>query len=251
MSFILAQWAIETGYGGWDWSTAHNPGNVGSYDGQPVNVFPSLQVGVNAYVQTIKLGYYNAVRAATTPHAQGTALGYSPWASAHYALPGGAPGSEINWVIDNYNLTQYDWAAPTPAPTPPTPPIPVYQGDDMIAGDPQSKTGSWALGSDGGVFTADGAQFYGSMAGNRFNWTAIGALAGIAPWWDGSGWGYKIAVHTNQPGQFAYYRFPSNGSLKSSVTVEAASDHVLAKAAASDLQAWDSSTAGLVEETVA
>ena len=49
-SVVLAQWADETAYGGYDWSVAHNPGNVGSYDGEPVATFPTLQAGVDAYI---------------------------------------------------------------------------------------------------------------------------------------------------------------------------------------------------------
>jgi len=125
-SVILSQWAIETGYGGADWQPPfNNPGNVGSFDGQPVNRFPSLTQGVAAYVQTIKLGYYNAVRAATTWDAQCVALGNSPWASAHYRLPGGSNGSELIYVVEHYNLTQYDGAAPQPQPQPTPQPTPT------------------------------------------------------------------------------------------------------------------------------
>lgn len=105
VSVILAQWADETGYGGPDWSPNNNPGNVGSYDGKPVATFPTLQAGVDAYVQTMNLDYYTAVREATTADAQATALGESPWASGHYGKP---PGSDLIAIIDNYDLTQYD-----------------------------------------------------------------------------------------------------------------------------------------------
>ena len=107
----------------------------------------------------------------------------------------------------------------------------------MICDDPDTKTGSWSLGPDGGIFTADGAQFFGSMAGNRWNWTAVGALAGICPWWDGAGWGYKVALHTNQPGQFAYYRFPTNGSMRA-VGAALPSDHPAAVEAAKAVGTW-------------
>lgn len=126
-------------------------------------------------------------------------------------------------------------------------PSPSTQGENMIAYDPGSKSGSWALGPDGGIFTADGSAFLGSMAGNRFNWQAVGTLDGIAPWWDGSGWGYKVALHTNQPGQFTYYRFSSNGSAKSALGVEQVTDHADAIAAAQDTTRWSPNTAGTVE----
>lgn len=113
VSVILAQWADETGYGGPDWSPNNNPGNVGSYDGQPVAKFPSLQAGVNAYIQTMRLDYYAAVRAATTATAQATALGQSPWASGHYGNP---PGADLIAILNTYNLTQYDALPPIPVP---------------------------------------------------------------------------------------------------------------------------------------
>jgi hypothetical protein len=127
-SVILSQWAIETGYGGPDWSPNNNPGNVGSFDGQPVNKFPTLAQGVAAYIQTIRLNYYTPVRLATGWQAQCIALGNSPWASAHYRLPGGANGSELVYVVEHYNLTQYDSiqpAPPAPAPSPQPAPAPA------------------------------------------------------------------------------------------------------------------------------
>lgn len=115
----------------------------------------------------------------------------------------------------------------------------------MLANDPQTRSGSWALGPDGGIFTADGSPFLGSMAGNRWNWTAVGTLHGIAPWWDGTEWGVKVSVHTNQPGQFAYYRLPRNGSAKLAGAV-VHSDHPAAIKAAVDTTKWDPA-AGTVE----
>jgi len=88
----------------------------------------------------------------------------------------------------------------------------------MLCNDPGNLTGSWALNTDGGVDTADGALFLGSLAGNRWGWQSIGTLWGIVPWWDGAGWGYKIAIRLTaglapDGGNFDYYRFPSNASL--------------------------------------
>lgn len=120
----------------------------------------------------------------------------------------------------------------------------------MLAYDPGSKSGSWTLGPDGGIFTADGSLFLGSLAGNRFNWSAVGTLWGIAPWWDGTGWGYKIVVRTSAGG-YAYYRFPSSGSLRSVADVTIVTDHADAHEAAADTSNWDPSTAGLQEATPA
>ena len=132
VSVILSQWAIETGYGGADWSPNNNPGNVGSFDGQPVNKFPTLVQGVAAYIQTMNLPYYDAVRTALTWETQSVALGNSPWASAHYRLPGGGNGSELIYVIEHYNLTQYDGTVPTPQPPSPQPTSKEYEIMDSV-----------------------------------------------------------------------------------------------------------------------
>lgn len=173
ISVILAQWAIETAYGGYDWSVEHNPGNVGSFDGQPLNMMPSLAVGVQAYEQCMMQGYYNGVRQGPNAwYAESLALGQSPWASAHYALPGSYPGSELLWVINNYNLTQYDAGGPTPAPSP-TPPAPIlfrkplsgHYGNlnqPAIAVCPAG-TGYHIVAADGGTFDY-GCPHLGSLA---------------------------------------------------------------------------------------
>jgi hypothetical protein len=115
-------------------------------------------------------------------------------------------------------------------------PTPSTGGKNMLADDQGSKSGSWALGPDGGIFTADGSPFLGSLAGNRFNWQAVGQLDGICAWWDGTAWGYKISVRSG-PGQYAYYRFPRNGSL-TGVGVAVPSEHPAAVSAASNTTAW-------------
>lgn len=126
VSVVLAQWAEETGYGGVDWSVHHNPGNVGSFDGQPVNSFPTLQAGVDAYVQTIMLSYYVAVREAKGYIDQCHALGESPWASAHYESSGPPMGEDLIKIIVANGLTKYDVV--------PAPPIPKVDGQRVIAG---------------------------------------------------------------------------------------------------------------------
>jgi lysozyme len=100
------------------------------------------------------------------------------------------------------------------------PPLPAYQGGNMICTDPATG-GSWALAPDGGIDTSDGAPILGSLAGNRWNWQAVGTLDGVTSWKDPSGqWGYKIAVRLNSGtapdgGVFDYYRFPRDATLKS------------------------------------
>jgi hypothetical protein len=103
-------------------------------------------------------------------------------------------------------------------PAPPKPPAPAQLGENMLCHDPGNPGGSWALAPDGGVDGDGPAPFLGSMAGNRWNWQGIGPLAGICPWWDGVGWGFKVALsvapgHGEGGGAFSYYRFPSDGSL--------------------------------------
>lgn len=130
-------------------------------------------------------------------------------------------------------------------------PAPAIQGVNMLAYDPNSKSGSWDLGPDGGIFTADGSQFYGSMAGNRWNWQAVGVLDGIAPWWDGAGWGYKVAVRPPGGGVPAYYRFPSSGTLRSvGAHISLVTNHPAALAAAVDETKWDPA-AGTTEPVAA
>ena len=114
-SVILAQWANETAYGGPDWSPNNNPGNVGSYDGQPVATFPTLEIGVDAYIHTMMLDYYVGVRQAVGWMSQAQALGRSPWASSHYTSGGRPPGSELVAIIIDNDLVQYDTTPKGPA----------------------------------------------------------------------------------------------------------------------------------------
>jgi hypothetical protein len=102
-------------------------------------------------------------------------------------------------------------------------PVPSKEAGNMLCTDPNTK-GSWALAPDGGVDTADGSLEFGSMAGNRWNWQAVGSLNGITPCYFPSmpshngGWGYKVCVllksgKAADGGVFDYYRFPPDGSL--------------------------------------
>ena len=212
-SVLLAQTAIETGYGGPDWSVSKNPANVGSFDGQPVNSFASLQAGTNAWIQTLELGYYNAVRSAVGYVNQSVALGNSPWASAHYRLPGGANGSELIYVIEHYNLTQYDGAAPQPTPVP-VPPAPTYsQESNMLTKDPKSG-GYWGVRPNGNVYTFDGAPYIGPLAKYTAQWgigTPQNPIVGIAA--DGVG-GFALLAD-NGGAQPNIYNIPASGQYAS------------------------------------
>lgn len=200
-SVILAQWAIETAYGGPDWSPRNNPGNVGdTQEGGQVD-YPTLAAGVAAYVRTMELGYYDAVRAATTWQAQALALGESPWASAHYASAGGGPGSALVWVIETYDLTQYDAPAPAPAP----------QEHDMALQMTDPESGKvMASDADGDLYVDEGGipDLVVTTLGEHPTWAAgevesagKNPCVGLVPWKDPSGrWGY------------AYITQPSSGS---------------------------------------
>src|SRR5205807_1049346 len=89
---------------------------------------------------------------------------------------------------------------------------------------------------------SESSSFPGSQTASPHSaiWQQVGTLGGIAPWWDGAGWGYKIAVHTTSPGQFTYYRFPSNGSAKAvGAHVSTVTDHPAALEAARDESKWE------------
>ena len=82
----------------------------------PVNAFPTLEIGTQAWIQCYRDGYYTAVLNAVGYKAQCYALGESPWASGHYNASGGPPGTDLIKTIGYNNLTVYDGAPPTPPP---------------------------------------------------------------------------------------------------------------------------------------
>lgn len=127
-SVILAQWALETGWGSSEaWIHGHNPAGI-SGGGHPL-AYPGVQAGMDAYVETIRLSYYDAVREARAKgaEAQARALGASPWDAGHY---GGAdaPGSVLVTIMQEQHLEQQldGVEAPTTAPAvPPKSPVPT------------------------------------------------------------------------------------------------------------------------------
>lgn len=155
-SVILAQWADETGYR-WP-APGNNPGNVGNtVHGGQVN-FSSVAAGVDAYIQTMNLPYYAAVRAAPNWVDQCYALGRSPWAAGHYNADGGPPGEDLVKIVLNNDLaTHYDSAAPIPNPTP------ARKEDEMLILETPTKT--YLLIGSGKVYipdTADGSALNGA-----------------------------------------------------------------------------------------
>jgi hypothetical protein len=120
VSVIMAQWADENGY---HWPPpGNNPGNVGNPDHGGQTNYATITAGVNAYIHTMNLGYYTAVRNAVGYVDQSHALGQSPWAAAHYEGAGPPPGQDLIKIIEQNDLTQYD-DAPAPIPVPPLPDI--------------------------------------------------------------------------------------------------------------------------------
>ena len=180
VSVILSQWAIETGYGGQDWlPPRNNPGNVGNFSAGGQLNYPTLAAGVQGYIQCMMQGYYTGVRNAVGWYAQSLALGQSPWAGGRYELPGSFPGSELIWVIQNYNLTQYDAGGPTPPPPAPAPsPIRVIKPTSgkygminapVVAVLPTPNgQGYHLIAADGGTFDYN-APFIGSLGSLKLN----------------------------------------------------------------------------------
>jgi hypothetical protein len=200
VSVIMAQWADENGY---HWPPpGNNPGNVGNTEHGGMVNYATITEGVDAYIHTMNLGYYTAVRNAVGYVDQSHALGESPWAAAHYEGAGPPPGQDLIKIIETNNLTQYDGATP-PAPTP-SPPQP--QGEPMIAPTP-SGNGYWLCSAQGAIITRGDAQYLG---GPNTSQTATG--------WDGPPnlpAGQTIVSLAAHPTQQGYWAESSGGLIYS------------------------------------
>ncbi len=187
VSVVLAQWADEQGF---QWPAMYNnPGNVGDpvSDGQVG--YPTVEAGVQASIDTMLLGYYAGVRAAVGWLAQCYALGQSPWAGGHYDAAGGPPGTDLVTIINDYNLTQYDGAAPPAPPKPPAPPAPIVVAGKQLTGKvgnlnapivasvalTGAAEGYIEVAGDGGTFNYGAAKFFGSLAGIKLNAPIVNA----------------------------------------------------------------------------
>lgn len=218
VSVLMAQAADETAYGGYDWTVAHNPGNVGSFDGQSVNKFASLSLGTLAWIQTFNNGLYNAVKSAVGWGAQCTALGYSPWASARYigGPPFGYPGGVLIEIIQDNNLTRFDTQQPQP-------PVNMEEGNMWVCTDPT--TGSqWGTDANGDMFAFPGAPFVAGLnqhpeykAGSAES-GGTNPCIGLVPWKASDGlWGVcYITRPTNGQGNlgtpYSLFRFRRDGT---------------------------------------
>lgn len=94
---ILAQWAVETGYGTdqKNWVRGHNYAGVSP--GGQVASYPDRAHGLASYIHELNSSYYADVRnaGATHPEAQLDALAKSPWASGHYRDRAGVVGGSL------------------------------------------------------------------------------------------------------------------------------------------------------------
>ncbi len=159
VSVIMAQVAIETGYGGSHaFVVQNNPAGLTGADGELIT-YPTKAAGFSDYASPNFFGAatYDPVRQASGAIAQARALGMSPWAGDHYdeadwiaagqpadgAWTPPNPGIDLINTINANNLTQYDGAggaAPSAAassgsPTAPATPIPIDQQDaQLLAG---------------------------------------------------------------------------------------------------------------------
>ena len=133
-SVVLAQWADETGWGTSDyWTVGHNPAGISP--GGVVASYPTVQAGIDAYVETMNLPYYDEVRAAKNQGniAQAAALGASPWAGGHYGNP---PGADLENIIRENDLGRFDQipVSVVPPATPPARPhAPEWSGEISVA----------------------------------------------------------------------------------------------------------------------
>lgn len=121
---ILAQFAIETGWGTSPLCLDHNNlAGISHYNGW-ANAggfcsFPNLNDFAVAYGQVMNNGYYSEVLAAAksgaSADAQAEALGNSPWAASHYELNGQKGGSLIA-ILGEFGSSPAQTPTPSPAP---------------------------------------------------------------------------------------------------------------------------------------
>ena len=192
-SVLLSQAADEQAY---RWPpNGNNIANVGSFDGQPINVFPSIEAGTLAWAQTMNMPDYAAVRAAIGWRLQAIELGYSPWATSHYNN-GGGPGSVLVEIIQENDLTQYDSTSEGPVLS-----APIIS---VIA--PPQGGGYWLIARDGGVFSFPSTlPFYGSMGGKPLTRPIVDAV--VSP----TGLGYCLVG--SDGGTFEFGDFANHGSI--------------------------------------
>jgi hypothetical protein len=101
VAVVLAQWAVETGFGTSPaWRRGHNYAGVSP--GGRVAYYPDRAAGLAAYEHTMGLHYYDPVRAAGRTGNIGAtidALAASPWASGQYVDRAGTPGGSLRGAL--------------------------------------------------------------------------------------------------------------------------------------------------------
>lgn len=111
-STILSQWALETGYGSSNLAqNANNYGGIKYISGKSIAsgsqgafaAYNSVSQFVQDYIRVMKLSYYDAVRAGTSPQDEIKALSASPYDEGRYS-----GGSGLLNILTQYNLVQYD-----------------------------------------------------------------------------------------------------------------------------------------------
>lgn len=131
-SVILAQMAVETGFGTSNlWLNCHNPAGInGSGTGGCAGFasYPTYTAAAQGYAATYENGLYSGVLAAAqagdSAETIAVAVGESPWAASHYRGVCGADGCQLVAMIQQWNLTQYDGT--TIKTTTPTTSVPLF-----------------------------------------------------------------------------------------------------------------------------
>lgn len=141
-SVILAQWAVETGYGtsaafrdGWNYAGVSPGGRIARYSSQAE--------GLAAYISTLLHPRYAPVRTAGAADSAARQLGRSPWAESRY----GGDGRQLLQVMGSNNLAAFDDPKFTPAIFPILPFLPpvLDKGREML-GDKAKDLAGDALG---------------------------------------------------------------------------------------------------------
>lgn len=119
-STILAQWAIESGYGSSNLAqNANNYGGIKYVAGKSIASgqegdfasYSSITQFINDYVRVMKLSYYDAVRAGQTPQEEIQALVGSKYDEGKYS-----GGKTLLDILTKNNLSQYDAGAVVASP---------------------------------------------------------------------------------------------------------------------------------------
>lgn len=114
VSVVLAQWALESGWGRTQIARElHNLGAI-TMSGQPPRYrsYQSLEAFTDDWIRLLMLPLYQQVRTAATAGGSreevAEELGRSPYAESHYAEAGHTPGWTLVRIIRDSRLAEYD-----------------------------------------------------------------------------------------------------------------------------------------------